>query len=415
MTGGRIAAIDAGSVAEAAGLAPGDVILTANGALLTDVLAWEWAAADGTLDLHVAAADGTERDVSFNVAFGEPPGVRFSDSVFDGVRTCDNACAFCFVAQLPAGLRASLYVRDDDYRLSFLNGNFITLTNLTPEDVQRIVWLRLSPLYVSVHAVTPEVRLSLVCPTVEDDALAILDVLLAAGIEVHAQIVLVPGVNDGDELRATLAHLAERKGICSVGVVPVGYTSHQQRIAGSFGEENAAAAVLAGLGPWRERMRAERHLSWVHAADELYLNAGAPIPPAHEYDGFPQYENGIGMVRSFLDGLPWGVDSVASDLTLVTGELFAPILRESFPRSRVLAVANRLFGGNVSVAGLLSGADIADAIAADAAGGVYAVPDVTLNADGVFLDDLTPADVRERARADVRMVSSEPSGPLELR
>ncbi|MBA4371085.1 MAG: Fe-S oxidoreductase [Coriobacteriaceae bacterium] len=335
--------------------------------------------------------------------------------VFDGVRTCDNACTFCFVAQLPAGLRPSLYVRDDDYRLSFLSGNFITLTNLIPADVERIVRMRLSPLHVSVHAVTPDVRRRLICPTGKDAALPVLDDLLAAGIAIHVQIVLVPGINDGDELQATLAFLAARDGIASVGVVPLGYTGHQHRFSHSFEGAQASGDVLAALTPWRTRMRAERGVFWVHAADEFHLNAGVEVPPAAEYDDFPQYENGIGMVRGFLDGLPETADARLADVTFVTGQLFAPVLRRAFPDAPVLPVPNRLFGGNVSVAGLLSGADIADAIAADTSDGIYAVPDVTLNADGLFLDDLTPADVRERSCADVRMVSSEPTGPLELR
>lgn len=420
--GATIAAVTADSPAARAGLAAGDEVLHVDGSRVRDLIDWQWMTAEHSFVVTVRR-DGGELAVPVRRAWDEPVGVMFSAMVFDGVRTCENACMFCFVAQLPGGMRPSLMVRDDDIRLSFLAGTFVTLTNVTDEDVARVIDQRLSPLYVSVHAVDPDVRRRLVCPTVEDRALERIDELTAAGIELHVQIVLVPGVNDGDVLDGTLAWLAEREAIGSVGVVPLGFTAHQTRFSESYGEPTAAAAVLARLEPWRWRMRQERGVNWVHAADELYLAARRDIPPADTYDGFPQYENGIGLVRAFVDEWDDGVallpagGGVAS--TAITGGLFAPVLdclladaRERGHACAVLGVPNRLFAGNVSVAGLLAGADIAAVVAQADGEGPFFVPDVVLNEDGVTLDGWDGARLVAATGKDVRVVSSDAAGLL---
>jgi putative radical SAM enzyme (TIGR03279 family) len=419
--GGVISGVEPGGPAQRAGIRAGETLLDVDGEVLRDVVDWRWLTADGPFEVRVRAADGRERHVRVEPAWDGQPGVGFVAPLFDGVRECENACEFCFVSQLPPGMRPSLYVRDDDYRLSFLSGNFITLTNLSEEDTERIVEQRLSPLHWSLHATEADVRRGLVCATGEDRALEHADALLTAGIELHVQIVLVPGVNDGEVLERTLAWLAERPGIASVGVVPLGYTRHQSRYAASYGEADAAGAVIDALDPWRARMGAERGVRWVHAADELYLSVGRDLPPAAAYDDFPQYENGIGLVRTFLDGwdaavdaLPPSVGPLGGEVTLVTGEMFAPVLGECVEsaatkglRARVLAVPNRLMGGNVAVAGLLAAADIAEAIRSDAGKGPYLVPDVVLNTDGVTLDDVAERDLPALCGGDVRVVSSD--------
>jgi putative radical SAM enzyme (TIGR03279 family) len=414
--GGRILGLAEGSPAARAGLKAGDVVVAVDGEPVRDILDWMWNADGPAVDLIVQSA-GERRDVRLQRAWDESWGVEFDGVVFDGIRECDNACAFCFVTQLPPGLRPSLYVKDDDYRLSFLAGNFITLTNLSDDDVERIIDMRLSPLHVSVHAVDPGVRRSLMCATVEDRALEFMDTLLAGGIELHVQIVLVRGVNDGDVLQETLAWLGQRAGIASVGVVPVGVTRFQKRVAGTFVEPTAAIEVIDALAPWRERMHVERGTHWVHAADEFYLTAGAGLPEWDDYDGFPQFENGIGMTRAFIDEVAEATTRPGrAAVTLVTGELFAPVLRTLAPTLgdgvRVLAVRNRLLGETVTVAGLLSGRDIAAAIAGDdgAAGGPCLVPECAVNDDGLFLDDLTLSDVAEAAGCEVRLVSCDAAG-----
>lgn len=419
--GGRIASVEVGGAAQRAGLVPGDTILAADGSSLRDVIDWMWLADSQWVALRVRDAAGADRDIVMERSFDESWGIEFDGVVFDGIRECDNACAFCFVAQLPEGMRPSLYVRDDDFRLSFLSGNFVTLTNLDDADVARIVDQRLSPMHVSLHAVDEDVRRSLMCPTAEDRALEFIDTMLAGGIDLHVQVVLVPGMNDGAVLDRTLEWLYPREGIESVGIVPVGITRFQKRIARCFEDAAGAEAVLAQLDTWRERMYAERGIFWVHAADEFYLAAGRTFPAWDDYDDFPQFENGIGMVRAFIDETAEALEEHpplrgATPVTLVTGTLFAPVLESLAPALaatgcavRVLPVANELLGGNVNVAGLLAGDDIARAIA-DGASGICLVPVVVVNDDGLFLDDRTIEQVAASAGTDVRLVSCDAAG-----
>jgi len=421
-SGGRVSSVAAGSDAERAGLLPGDVVRAVDGEAVRDVIDWQWLTDEDRFEVTVVR-QGVERRVAVDRSWSGPMGVSFDDVIFDGVRECVNACAFCFVSQLPAGLRAPLFVRDDDYRLSFLMGNFVTLTNLDEDDVTRIITQRLSPLHVSVHATDPDVRSRLVCCTTEDTTLERLETLLSAGIEAHIQIVAVPGVNDGAVLEKSLRWLAEHDGILSVGVVPLGFTAHQRRYDRSFMPEEAARLVDA-VERWQEARRAQVGSGWVYAADELYLCAEVALPSAEAYDGYPQYENGIGMVRAFLDEFAESVRRESArrpraagiadtrGMTAVTGALFAPALRDALDsadlagRVRVLPVVNALFGGNVSVTGLLGGNDIVAAIAADGASGTYLVPDDVVNSDGLLLDDVPADELSARSRADVRVIAS---------
>jgi putative radical SAM enzyme (TIGR03279 family) len=452
--GALVTGVAEGGPAHRAGVRMGDRVVAVDGEQVRDIIDWRWLTAEPVFDVTLGGESGpAARVVRMERAWDEAVGIDFDGVVFDGVRTCENACTFCFVAQLPPGLRPALYVKDDDYRLSFLAGTFITLTNLTDDDVERIATQALSPLYVSLHAVDDGVRRRLLCPSVADEAVRRFEELLSEGIELHVQIVLVPGVNDGHVLQETLRWLSARAGVASVGVVPLGYTSYQSRFSDSFGRPDAAAGVLDALEPWREAMLADRGTRWVHAADEFHLAAGREVPPAVAYDAFPQFENGIGLVRAFLDGWEEAVHSTPvrpgnarGRATLVTGELFATTLRRAAPLAArhgvtctVLPVRNRFLGGNVSVAGLLSGADIADAIRTDAArhvtggegpsaetaappteraGGrsaatTYLVPDIVLNEDGLTLDGMVAQDIGARSGARVRVVSCDAAGLLE--
>lgn len=436
--GARISRVDPASPAARAGLVPGDVVLAADGAPLRDILDWRWIADGPRAELLVRSADKSEAHaLTLERDLGETWGLEFAEAVFDRVRTCRNNCAFCFMTQLPPGLRPALYLRDDDFRLSFLQGNFITLTNLDDADVVRIAEQQLSPLYVSLHSVDSEIRRQLVCART-DRALERFDELLAEGIDLHVQIVLVPGVNDGPELERTLYWLAEREGVASVGIVPLGYTRYQECFSASYGEPEAARAVIEQVRPWQFAMRERDGVTWVHMADEFYLNARERFPTAEHYDGFAQYENGIGIVRTFVDEVTEmreefvaavsALPEEAEAVTVVTGMMAATTLAGALGacsaagRMRLLAVPNRFFGGNVSVTGLLTGDDIARAIAADLErprptgadkGNIYLVPDIVMNADGLMLDDLTFTEMCERSGADVRLVSSDAAGLLE--
>ena len=435
-SGGRIASVDADGPAARAGLSAGDTVISADGHALADVIDWQWYADADRVEVEIiragsgadSAAAAAPQTVVLTREPGEGWGLEFADALFDRVHTCRNDCAFCFMSQLPKGLRPALYLRDDDYRLSFLHGNFVTLTNLTDGDVARIAEQALSPLYVSLHSVDPGIRGRLVCAR-DDRALERVDELLDAGIDLHVQIVLVPGVNDGNELDCTLTWLAEREGVASVGVVPLGYTRHQSTFKVGYEDRIASARVIEQVQRWQFAMRERDGVTWVHLADEFYLNARAPFPKTEWYDDFPQYENGIGIVRSFVDEVTAMRDEVAQalsllpeeleTLTVVTGMLAATTLAGALQacdgtgRVRLLAVPNRFFGGNVSVTGLLTGQDIARAIAADADGGTYMVPDIVLNTDGVTLDDWDFDRIRAEAGADVRLVSCDAGGLLE--
>ncbi|PKQ10179.1 MAG: hypothetical protein CVT69_01060 [Actinobacteria bacterium HGW-Actinobacteria-9] len=422
--GGVVASVDEAGPAGRAGMVPGDIIIEADGHRLTDIIDWRW----HTDEARVTLTLDSGRTVELTREPGEAWGLDFADVLFDRVHTCRNDCAFCFMSQLPKGLRPALYLRDDDYRLSFLQGNFVTLTNLDDADVERIAEQVLSPLYVSLHAVDPAIRAQLVCAR-DDTALQRFDELLSAGIELHVQIVLVPGVNDGEQLDATLTWLAEREGVASVGIVPLGYTRHQSAFKAGYEDRISSVVVIEQVQRWQFAMREREGVTWVHLADEFYLNARAPFPKTEWYDDFPQYENGIGIVRSFVDevttrreeyvaalgALPTDAESV----TLVTGMLAATTLAgalqacEGVGRVRLLAVPNRFFGGNVTVTGLLTGVDIAAAIVADGEEGTYLVPDIVLNSECLTLDDWDIERIRRESDSDVRLVSCTASGLLQ--
>lgn len=411
--GGRVASLDPSGPVAVSGIEVGDVVREVDDVLVHDILEWQWLTAEDSFIVTIERG-GEFFEAEVERVPGEGLGVEFEGVVFDGVRQCVNSCAFCFVAQLPQGLRPALYVRDDDYRLSFLYGNFITLTNLDDADMARITGQHLSPLHISLHAVDEDVRARLVCPTVEDTTLERIDELLSARIEIHVQIVAVPGQNDGRVLERTLDWLAGREGVLSVGVVPLGFTAHQQRFQRSF-TSTESVGLLRAIEPWQNGMRASRGTGWVYAADEFYLSAGEPVPPAEGYDDFPQYENGIGMVRAFVDEFAGGAAgvTVAEDSVVVTGTLFAPVLSEALEqagmaeRVRVLPVENRFFGGNVSVTGLLTGRDIIEAVREDGAQVTYLLPDIVVNSDGLLLDDVPAGDLAVRTGARVRLVGSD--------
>jgi putative radical SAM enzyme (TIGR03279 family) len=422
--GGVLSGVESGSPGDRAGLRVGDVLVAAGGQDLHDVLDWQWVSDDSSVEVSVRRGSSVET-LTLSRDAGEAWGIAFRDAIFDGVRTCNNHCVFCFMTQLPKGLRSALYLRDDDYRLSFLQGNFITLTNLTDSDVERIAEQHLSPLYVSLHAVDSAIRETLIHAD-DDHALDCFDTLLDAGIDFHVQIVLVPGVNDGGVLDESLRWLAAREGVLSVGLVPLGFTAHQTRFSASYGDGAVAAGLIDQVVPWQDAFRKRDGIGWVYLADELYLSAGREVPAAEAYDGYPQYENGIGLVRSFIDDfaqlrseLATAAAALPAELTagLLTGELFAPVLEAAVaqlpaPGLHVVPVQNRFFGGNVSVTGLLTSADILSAIAQTPEVNILLVPSIVANADGLLLDDVAAAELGTRSGKDVRLISCDAGGLL---
>jgi putative radical SAM enzyme (TIGR03279 family) len=444
MSSPRVVSVTPGSPAERAGLRPGDELLALNGEAPRDVIRYRVLADEPVVDLDVRRG-GLERALRVEKRAGEPLGAEVHSALFDRVRTCDNHCPFCFIYQLPKGMRKSLYVKDDDYRLSFLYGNFTTLTRFTEADLERVVDEGLGPLYVSIHSTDPDLRSRLLRNRRGATSLRWLRLLLDHGVEVHGQVVVCPGVNDGPALEETFLGVLDRfPELASVGVVPLGVSDHNTEPDMRAHAPGEAPAVMAVIDRWQRVFLDVLGRRMVFAADEYYLMAGRPFPEAEEYEGFPQHENGIGMARTFnaeveaaLAGSPVEVEvphrggffqwvdgapaegyrsprrrgaiglaladegGRAGEVALLTGEYGARVLEPVLPALadaagrpvRALPVPNRLFGGNIAVTGLLAGADVAEVLAAEGPGGVrYLLPDVTLSR-GVFLDGSAPADL----------------------
>lgn len=415
---GTIAAVAAGSLGERLGLKPGDRLRRVNGRQIRDIIALSFALAGEKVVLEVEKADG--RVARYNVAkdYDDNLGLEFESAVFDGTRRCANHCVFCFVDQMPPGLRPSLYIKDDDYRLSFLFGNFVTLTNFSSADLARVVRLHLSPLYVSVHTTDGELRQRMMGNARAGQIMAQLQRLAAHEIAMHTQVVLCPRWNDGALLDRTIADLRSLwPQVQSVAVVPVGLTKYRegcQPLAAFTAPE--AATVWRQVSQWQQRLQREIGTRFVYLADEFYIQAGEDIPPYEAYEGFPQLENGVGLVRAFLRewaGNPPRQKCVYERpmrLDVVCGVSAAPFLldllatvREPNLTVRVLPVENRFFGPTVTVTGLLTGRDIIAAVAAESGDGLI-LPGVALRAgEDVFLDGLTPDDVARAVKRPVRV------------
>lgn len=408
----RIRDVEAGSPAQALGILPGEDLVSINGSRIRDLLDYHFHVADGDLSLEVQGGNGQVRSLTVQLEPGRSLGVTADEMK---TRLCGNECVFCFIDQNPAGMRPTIYVKDEDYRLSFLHGNFVTLTNMKKWELERIVEQRLSPMYISVHSTSPETRRRLLRPKVDRDVLALMDYLAGNGILLHTQIVLCPGYNDGDDLERTIRDLSSRwPGIRSLAIVPLGMTEHREGLVDLAPVTmEIAARVVRQVEAHQGRLRRETGVTFVHLADEFYRMLSMEPPVASRYDGFPQLENGIGMTRHFLDRLRrtrrlFGEAAARGErvFTLVTGELFEPILQRAVARTlertreevdvRIVGCANRFFGRRVTVAGLLTGGDIAGGLEGRDLGDRVFVPPATLNDDRVFLDDLRLTDLAER-------------------
>lgn len=420
----RIARIEPGSPADRAGLTAGMVITHVENVPLRDLIEWRWQA-DG-YDVELALEDG--RFAYIERELGEDWGIVFDDCIFDGVITCRNACTFCFMGMLPKGMRSTLYLRDDDYRLSFLQGNFVTLTNVSDEDLERIIECHLSPLHVSLHAVSPDVRETLMGKNAAR-GMEVLEALLDAGLEVHVQVVVVPGVNDGAELMRTLAWIERHPGVLSAGFVPLGYTKHQKRFSSSFSDDpDAAAAVIELIREFQEDSGVERRNPRLQIADEFYIDAGYDFPPAFMYADYPQFQDGIGMMRSFIDEWDESAERIAQLAKLldearpahiVCGTAFAGVLQGLIDESplagklKILSVENEFFGGNVDVTCLLTGSDLVPALRAAHPEGIVLIAREMFNQDLKLLDDVTFAEVEAADEMTVRLCTYTPADILD--
>ena len=395
---GVISAVAPGSLADELGLEAGDELLAVNGHPVRDVIDVRYYASEPVVRLRVLHA-GEPQSFEAERRYSQPLGLTFADPIFNRVRRCNNRCEFCFVAQMPKGLRSSLYVRDDDYRSSFLFGSYVTLTNLTKTDWERIEQQHLSPLYISVHATEPDLRRRFLSNPDAPDVLAQLRRLAAMDVVMHTQIVARPGVNDGPHLDRSIADLAELyPAVRSVSVVPVGLT-RQHRFSCRLHTDPEMREAVEQVTAWQARLRDRLGVAFVYLSDEWYLRLGEGVPPMPHYDGLDLTENGVGLVRRFLGERREGLMSWLSDLdapTLVTGTIFAPVLRAAVAGSTadVVAVVNRFFGGSVTVAGLLTAEDvIAQSGDQDLGGTVVLPPAMFGGPGGQSLDEMWPTDV----------------------
>lgn len=412
ITPARIRSVAVGSPAARAGIGPGWELLTVNGEPIPDILAYrrELQAGEATLQLREPSS-GAESGLT--VAW-EEPGIEFEDVIFDGIRLCANHCDFCYIHQMPKGMRKSLYIMDDDFRTSFLYGSFVTLTNLREEDIARIIDENLSPLYVSVHTANEEKRADLMnwwpnkVPL--ESAVSVRGMVeRLASIELYTQMVLVPGRNDGDDLDETLSYLASRPNVLAAAAVPVGLTGHRGHLTAlePYTPEQAAD-VLRRVHAFQERMLAERGTRFVFASDEFYLRAGIELPSDEAYEGYTMLENGVGMVRDFLSsGLPPQLPArsdAARKVLVATGRLFAPVLERALAplasvhglELEVRALTNRTFGSVTTVAGLLAGRDLLAGIEPGEADLVLVSPNMFKYGTETMLDDTTRSEVEEQ-------------------
>ena len=445
-----------GGPAAVAGVEPGDELVAVNGVLPSDIIEYQQLVDEPQVAL-VIRRGGTQWPVAVEKSAGATLGLRLNASIFDRVQTCDNHCEFCFIYQLPPGMRKSLYLKDDDYRLSFLYGNFTTLTRFTELDLARTVEERLGPLYVSIHATDPEVRAGMLRNPRGATSLRWLRGLLEGGIEVHGQVVLLPTVNNGEVLSRTCAEiLARYSRLAGVGIVPLGVSRYNKADSLIPHTPESARKDLETIHFWQQVAMERLGRRMFFASDELYLVAGLPFPGEAAYEDFAQHENGIGMARSLyseIDRLRYGTplntplitgewrsipaapdegyraqrvvfpgrpEPTKGPVVVVTGEYGAKVLepvREALSglagrHIRLLAVRNDFFGGNISVAGLLVGEDVRRALDADQKpAGVYLIPDVALQGD-VFLDNVPLADVTRGIKAPVVAVEATAAGLL---
>ena len=395
----KVTAVRPGSIADELGLLAGTELVSINGRELEDFLDWEFLAAEEEFTLHVRQPDGQEIEFEIERSLSDSLGVAVEPA---RIRRCANRCDFCFVDGLPEGLREVLYIRDDDYRLSFQYGNFATLTNLKPKDVRRIIEYRLSPLYVSVHATDPVTRRWLLRNPTAPDILEQLRHFAAQGIRFHTQIVLSPGVNDGTVLERTLSDLfALGAPVLSVSVVPVGLTEFSKHSLVREPTEAECRAAARQVAAWQGRALAERQAHWVYGADELYLRAGLELPEAASYEEFDQVENGVGSVRflqrriredaalfSEWHGLRIGVVTGTSMGALMP-QVLQPLAAASGAALELIVVENGLFGPRVTTAGLLPGSSLAAALAGRSELDFALLPAECVNDDLLFIDGMS--------------------------
>ena len=433
-----------GSIAEELELEPGDVLVSINGKEIEDVFDFHFMVNDNYLELLIRKADGEEWELEIEKEYDEDLGIEFENGLMDDYKSCTNKCMFCFIDQMPPGMRETLYFKDDDSRLSFLQGNYITLTNMKDKDLERIIQYKLAPINISVHTTNPELRCKMLHNRFAGEALKKIDRLFEAEIQMNGQIVLCKGENDGEELERTLSDLSKYLPYMeSLSVVPVGLTKYREGLypLEPFTKEDALQ-VIATIEKWQKICMEKHGIHFVQASDEWYLLAGLPLPEEDRYDGYIQLENGVGMLRllvnEFNDALleakePESMKGIQEELetelgghhkvTLVTGRLAGPFIKqmaEEFMRTipgyevEVVEIRNDFFGERITVSGLITGQDMLAQLKDKDLGNAVAIPCNMLRmGERVFLDDITVEDAENALQVPLLIVKSSGQALLE--
>ena len=415
-----IRSVESGSIAEELGIEEGDILLAVNGSEIEDIFDYQYLTQDEYIEMLIRKRSGEEWLLEIDKDYDEDPGIIFENGLMDEYRTCRNKCIFCFIDQMPKGMRETLYFKDDDSRLSFLQGNYVTLTNMSDADIERIIRYRLSPINISFQTTNPELRCKMLNNRFAGQALEKVHRLYEAGISMNGQIVLCKGINDGAELERSISDLtAYLPHLESVSVVPVGISRYRDGLypLQPFEREDAKQ-VLNCIHGWQKRLYEEHGTHFIHASEE-------ELPEAERYDGYLQLENGVGMLRLLLDefeeemariGEDTDKDTGGGELSLVTGRLAYPYIlsmaeqiMERFPQYHihVYAITNHFFGERITVSGLLTGQDMIRQLQGRPLGDRILLPqNVLRSGEDYFLDDVTVQDMEKALQVQVDIVKS---------
>lgn len=415
-----------GSIAEEMGIEPKDILLSINGQKIKDIIDYKYLISDDYVEVEIEKKDGEVWILEIEKNYDEDLGIEFTNPLIDKARSCRNKCIFCFIDQLPPNMRETLYFKDDDSRLSFLQGNFITLTNMNDEDIDRIVKYRLSPINISVHTTNPELRVKMLNNKNAGKILSILQRFKEADIKVNCQIVLVPQINDGKELERTLTDLSSLyPSVESVAVVPVGLTRYRDNLHRiiPFNKESALG-ILNLIRNEQNKLKNEIGTRFVFASDEFYALTDEPLPNYEEYEGFPQLENGVGLLKTFEHSIDGELDKIDEKFfsnkkyIIATGTLAEGFMNriknkimEKFIglELKVVAIENKFFGRSITVSGLITGQDIVSQLKGYKYIDGIIIPKSMLRAESnIFLDDLTIEDIEKRLK--VKIIPVEVSG-----
>lgn len=427
----KIAAVAPGSIAQELELAPGDVVLQINNQEIEDIFDYHYLVENEELVMLVEKPDGEQWELEIEKDEDEDLGITFENGLLDDYKSCSNQCIFCFIDQMPPGMRDTLYFKDDDSRLSFLQGNYVTLTNMKQKDIDRIIRYRLDPINISVQTTNPALRCMMLNNRFAGDALKKMDTLFEAGIRMNGQIVLCKGVNDGVELEKSICDLMRYQPYMeSVSVVPVGLSRFREGLypLEPFTKEDACE-VLDLIHSFQERNMSAHGMHFIHASDEWYLLAGRPLPPEENYDGYIQLENGVGMLRLLYEEFTEALADASGDallereVSVATGRLAAPFLKKlteklgiKYPRVHVhvYEVRNDFFGEMITVSGLLTGQDLKKQLLGMPLGEKLLLPcNMVRSAERDFLDDVTVEELEKTLQVPIDIVKSSGADLLD--